>query len=179
MIIGFIMIFIGMLLVMFHYSGGKWKQYLLGMLGCLLIGFAIPVSDFYEAYYDKKHISQSEKIIVSEQLAFEDSVKLYIESLNLAHPDIVLKQARIESGNFTSKIFKDNMNLFGMRDSYYRPTVSIGVNRGYAVYEDWKHSVIDYALLQAWSYKKLNREEYLKQLSISYAEDTLYIQKVK
>lgn len=116
---------------------------------------------------------------IIEQLEFEDSVRVYINELNIAHPDIVLRQARIESGNFTSTIFKENHNMFGMRVATQRPHLSIGENKGYAVYESWKHSIIDYALLQSWSYKKLNREEYLGRLGNTYAEDPLYIQKVK
>ena len=42
-----------------------------------------------------------------------------------------------------------------------RSTVVIGVNRGHAVYLDWKMSVIDYALFQEAYMSGLTEDEYL------------------
>ncbi len=125
---------------------------------------------------ESKEITKQEILI---QLSFEDSVKNYIQELNIRFPDIVFNQARVESGNFTSAVFKENNNMFGMKIARQRPTTSIGENRGYSVYLNWKHSVIDYALLQAWSYKNLTRSEYLERLNNSYAEDVAYLNKIQ
>ena len=59
-----------------------------------------------------------------------------------------MHKALKESARFTSNIYKENHNLFGMKVPERRSTVVIGVNRGHAVYLDWKMSVIDYALFQ-------------------------------
>jgi len=158
----------------------KWYLLKYVLITFFIITIAV-ISMIFGAYLTEKKYSNIERtqVIISEQIAFEDSVKLYIEQLNIAHPEIVFKQARIESGNFTSRVFKENNNMFGMRVPQQRPNLSIGKNRGYAVYKNWQHSVIDYALLQSWSYKKLDKDQYLQQLDHSYAEDTLYIQKLK
>ena len=36
-----------------------------------------------------------------------------MNQIGIAYPDVVLAQARLETGNFTSKVFKENNNLFG------------------------------------------------------------------
>ena len=108
-------------------------------------------------------------------ISFADSVKLLIQQTNIAHPDIVYRQAVLESGNFTSAIFRENNNLFGMRRAYRRPHTQTGENRGYAVYGSWQMSVADYALWQAWSAKRLDRQAYIQLLGRIYAEDSEYI----
>ena len=116
---------------------------------------------------------------VYNQLSFEDSVYNYILELNIKHPDIVLRQARIESGNFQSKIFKENNNMFGFKQAYKRPNTQIGMNRSYAVYENWKECILDYALYQTYSAKNLNEEDYIKFLGNNFAADSVYSNKLK
>jgi len=107
----------------------------------------------------------------------ENMIKLIIE-LNIAHPDIVIAQAIIESGNFKSNIFKENNNLFGMKMPEYRKTTAIGINRGHAVYSSWRESVIDYALWQGKRARYSTKNQYLRRLK-SYAADPNYITKIK
>ena len=109
-----------------------------------------------------------------EQISFEDSVYTYIIELNIKHPDIVLKQAKIESGNFKSKIFIENNNMFGFKKAYKRANTQIGVNRGHATYNSWQECIIDYALYQTYSAKNLSKEEYINFLGKHYAEDPNY-----
>ena len=99
-------------------------------------------------------------------------------SLKIAHPDIVMAQAIIESGNFKSNIFKENNNLFGMKMPEYRKTTAIGINRGHAVYRNWRESVIDYALWQGKRARYSTVNQYLRRLR-SYATDPNYINKIK
>jgi flagellum-specific peptidoglycan hydrolase FlgJ len=101
-----------------------------------------------------------------------------IIDLNIAHPDIVIAQAIIESGNFKSNIFKENNNLFGMKMPAYRKTTAIGINRGHAVYSSWRESVIDYALWQGKRARYSTKNQYLRRLK-SYAADPNYITKIK
>ena len=114
-----------------------------------------------------------------QEVAFEDSVYQYILFLNIKHPEVVFKQAKIESGNFKSKVFKENNNIFGIKQVFKRPNTQIGINRGYGVYEDWKSCLLDYALLQTWSYKNLTLEQYIKALDNSYATDPEYGNKLR
>jgi hypothetical protein len=108
----------------------------------------------------------------------KENLARLIYNLKIAHPDIVMAQAIIESGNFKSNIFKENNNLFGMKMPEYRKTTAIGINRGHAVYRNWRESVIDYALWQGKRARYSTTNQYLRRLR-SYAADPNYITKIK
>jgi hypothetical protein len=108
----------------------------------------------------------------------KENLARLIYTLKIAHPDIVMAQAIIESGNFKSNIFKENNNLFGMKMPEYRKTTAIGINRGHAVYRNWRESVIDYALWQGKRARYSTTNQYLRRLR-SYAADPNYITKIK
>lgn len=130
------------------------------------------------------NLSYSSKILTIDReikLSIQDNdrfteikLKRLILDLNMKYPDVVLAQAKIESGNFKSKIFLENNNLFGMRQATNRPTTSSQVESGYAYYMNWKESVIDYALYQSKYLSDLTREQYLSYLGKNYAEDPQY-----
>jgi len=107
---------------------------------------------------------------------------LYNEILEqgLEFPDIVFAQAVLESGHFKSKVFKENNNLFGMKQPSKRATVSKGKSNGYAVYDFWQESVEDYYLYQEYSFRKRNftRSEYLSRLDRTYASTSGYSKKL-
>lgn len=99
----------------------------------------------------------------------------------IKEPDIVYKQAIIETGWFTSELFTDANNIFGMRMPRVRPTTAIGEYDYHAAYTHWYDSIKDYILFQDYY---LNRgysfSEYLLFLEdIGYATDTLYTSKLK
>jgi uncharacterized FlgJ-related protein len=109
-------------------------------------------------------------------------VKLYkfIESLNIRFPHIVMAQAVIETGSFTSNMFRTHNNLFGMTCPNRRPTTNIGEVSGYAKFENWKQSVIDYALFQAAYMSSIKTEaDYFSYISRNYAQDSTYVEKVR
>ena len=84
----------------------------------------------------------------------------------IKEPNIVLAQAKLETGNFKSYLFKKSNNLFGFRDF-----------NGYKAYKTWKHSVLAY---KNWQDKKYKGGDYYLFLErIKYAEDTLYCNKLK
>lgn len=60
--------------------------------------------------------------------------------------DDIISHARRESGNFKSKLFREQNNAFGMRLARRRTTTAKGVRHGYAVYHAWYDSVWDYWL---------------------------------
>lgn len=103
----------------------------------------------------------------------------YLEKLKVKYPDIVYAQARLESGNFNSPVFKLNNNLFGMTTIGNRPTTSIGSRYGFAYFNTWRDSVLDYVIYQCLYLKNKSYEEYLYYLSTVYAEDPNYINKIK
>ena len=76
-----------------------------------------------------KPVEEITKEQVIQEISFEDSVYNYILELNIQHPEVVLRQARIESGNFKSRIFLENNNMFGMKMPNKRPNMASGSNR--------------------------------------------------
>lgn len=113
----------------------------------------------------------------------KDSLKAFIKKLNIKHPDIVYAQTLLETSRHNSRLFKNNGNLFAMKKAGKRPTLAFTLKNKHALYEDtylagWQLSVLDYALYQAAFGRKKSKEEYFKLLE-SYAEDTLYGQKLK
>lgn len=120
-----------------------------------------------------KNISIDQFSIFSEQ-----TLKRFIYMIGIEHPEIVFIQAKIESGNFKSNIFKEGNNLFGMKVAKQRITTAIGKIRGHAAYSSWKHSVLDYKFMQDKYGKGKTQKEYLAYLT-RYAQDPNYINKIK
>jgi len=122
----------------------------------------------------------NDTILVSDSIDFsKKELKKYIKHLNLKHPDIVYAQAVLETGNFKSKLFVNNNNLFGFKEPKVRSNTARGSVSGYAYYSSWRQSVIDYALYQSSYIRKLNREAYFDYLDKNYAEDPNYSKKLK
>lgn len=105
-----------------------------------------------------------------------DSTKLnkellieYLLHIDIEHPEVAYAIARLES-NMCSDIFKSNKNLFGMKHPGVRPTLSKGPNRGFASFDKWQQSVLDYKLyLEFVGGHKMTREQYLDHLDRNYA----------
>ena len=114
------------------------------------------------------------------KLFSEDALIELIENCNLKYPHIVLAQAKLESANFTSKIFRQNNNMFGMRKARTRITSAQGESNTYAYYRDWHDCVYDYAMYQSSVMCNVtNENEYFTRLGARYAEDTTYVFKLK
>ena len=110
----------------------------------------------------------------------EDKLIDMLVSLNIKFPHIVLAQAKLESGNYSSKIFKENHNLFGMKEARVRIHTSKGTQFNHAYYSHWRESVYDYAFYQCRYLSTLHTEdEYYTYLSKSYAEATNYVNILK
>lgn len=116
----------------------------------------------------------------------EDLLKKCLEYEGVLYQDIVILQSRLETGYFTSDIFINGNNLFGMRYPSRRPTVATGIYKEHAQYAHWSDSVIDYVLWQRYYQSRGYRLEgeidsgfYLVFLkSIPYAEDPRYVPKL-
>lgn len=124
----------------------------------------------------------TQEILIKQPVNLRFTVKRFkqmLKDMNIKHPDIVYAQARLETGNFTSKIFRTNNNLFGFKVAKQRPTVCIGMSSGHANYDSWQMSVIDYALWQSKHCARLTHDQYIQYLRENYAEDTNYIKKLK
>lgn len=100
--------------------------------------------------------------------------------IGIAYPDIVMAQAKIETGHFTSKVFKENNNLFGMKLPEKRNTTAVGEQHNHAMYTSWKQSVIDYKIWQDRVLTKVkSRRAYLKYLHKHYATNKQYVKLIK
>ncbi len=124
--------------------------------------------------------AETRAIILKEQNEFSKAkLKAYLVELNIRFPHIVMAQAEMETGHFTSTIFKENRNLFGMKQATKRPTTNKGEQYNHAYYDNWKASVVDYAFFQAAYLSDIKTEkQYLEYLQQNYAEDTTYVPKL-
>tara|TARA_B100000085_G_C18343599_1_gene431377 strand:+ start:117 stop:719 length:603 start_codon:yes stop_codon:yes gene_type:complete len=103
-----------------------------------------------------------------------------IKQLNLNYPHIVYAQAMLESGNFTSKIFKENNNMFGMKQARVRINLAKSTQYNHAYFETWEDCLLDFAFHRATYFSKLKTEQdYYNYLGKYYAEDPSYIGKLK
>ncbi|HPI82881.1 MAG TPA: glucosaminidase domain-containing protein [Candidatus Paceibacterota bacterium] len=115
-----------------------------------------------------------------------DLLKKVIQYEGILYPDVVLLQSQLETGFYTSDIFNNGKNLFGMKFPKYRPTVASGTYSGHAQYNHWIDSVIDYKIWQDWYITKgwrisipADNAFYMVFLDcIKYAEDPHYIPKL-
>ena len=95
-----------------------------------------------------------------------EEVEREIRRQGLPHPNIVLAQARLETGNFTSRMCKSHHNLFGIKH-----------NGKYARYRHWRESIADYKKRISSRYSGGDYYAFLKR--IGYAKDPKYINKLK
>lgn len=93
-------------------------------------------------------------------------VRAEIVRQGLPHPDIVLAQARLETGNFTSRRCKVDHNIFGIKHS-----------GRYAKYRRWQDCVTDYKRRISSRYTGGDYYQFLKR--IGYAKENKYISKLK
>ena len=103
-----------------------------------------------------------------------------IKELDIKYPYIVLAQSILETGHWTSIVFKENHNLFGMKMANKRIKTAKGTQLNHAYYNNWQESVYDYAFYQCRYLSKINSEqEYYDALDATYAEAFKYSEKLK
>lgn len=116
----------------------------------------------------------------------EDNLRELLVLLDAPNPTIIIKQAKLETGWFKSKLFVYHNNLFGMHVAYVRDTYSdrytIADNGAkVASYGSWQSSVLD-LLLYFEYYENLgyDTEDYYKFLvDVGYCEKNIYINILK
>jgi flagellum-specific peptidoglycan hydrolase FlgJ len=114
----------------------------------------------------------------NNKFSYENFVT-YCINKGIKYTDIVIAQSKLETGNFKSRIFKLNNNLFGMRLPEHRETTAKGSKHGYAYYDSWQASVDDYALYQQSLEKKIkSRTAYISYIKRTYSTSPTYIKKV-
>ena len=148
-----------------------------------VIGLTIIMSLSTKPDYDKiDNLNDTEiQIVLSKHNEFSQTKLIErIKELNFKFPYIVLAQSKLETGNYTSKMFNENNNLFGMKQATIRLNMAGGTQHGHAYYDSWTESLYDYALYSATYLHKIKTErEYFDYLSQFYAEDTLYVKRLQ
>lgn len=151
------------------------KFSLLVILGTLFLGGSTtPIKKVY--------VNNSEEILIIEKEKEFNEQRLInkIKELNLPYPHITLAQAKLETGDYSSKIFKENHNLFGMKEARVRINLAKGTQYNHAYYNNWEESVLDYSFWYASYARKCKTEDELFQLlDAQYAEATYYVQSLK
>ena len=140
---------------------------------CFLFGFTITSN--------KKYIPQEEKLIVINEYNKFTNVKFQekIKEFHFKFGYILYAQALRESNNFTSNIFKENNNFFGMKEAKIRLTLSKSTQNGHAYYNCWQDCITDYALYYSTYLNNIQTEEEYYTYLKSYAQDDNYISKLK
>lgn len=117
----------------------------------------------------------SKNIVETEDTTFlygelnDSTLYLALEYYNIKHPKIVLAQAKLETGNYTSRHCIKGNNLFGLYNSR---------KKRYFQFKHWTHSIQAYK--DMIEYKHRDGEDYYAFLTrIKYASDPTYIHKVK
>lgn len=130
-------------------------------------------------------------VTVEENYAIKRASTTYeklTEKLGIQCPRVVVAQICLETNYLTSRIYKENNNLFGMKES--SRNWDVGSNLGHAKYISPAHSLLDY---RDWQ-KQMARgrvfktdEEYIQFLGclfkdkngcVRYAEDKEYEKKL-
>lgn len=115
------------------------------------------------------HVEPSKEIspFIESSPTYE-SVYMVCKMYNLEYPEIVVAQSVLETGHYKSQQCLQHNNLFGLYDSK---------NKRYYRFDHWIHSVLAYKQKVQYRYKGGDYYEFLRK--IGYAEDSLYVEKVK
>lgn len=136
----------------------------------------------------QSYVSVEEKMAVKR---IANSHLEYMESIGIQCPEVVVAQLCLETRYLTSRIYKENHNLFGMKESS-KDTFCIGTQHGHALYPSDAHSLLAY---RDWQRRRFpnrkfeSNEEYIYALGhlfkrhdgswARYAEDLDYEKKIK
>ena len=168
-------------------NGLQFKRINPRKLFVLLIGFGVVVSGLsysigkYEAFDSLSDYERNILLLNIKENPFDEKqlIKM-MGDLNMKFPHIALAQSYIETGRFKSKVFRENNNLFGMKQARQRVNTAKGTQHNHAYYDTWEESVYDYAFYQCRYLGGIKtEEEYFRYLNASYAEDPNYVSKVK
>ena len=89
-----------------------------------------------------------------------------LKDLHIQFPKIVLAQARLETGNYTSQLCRNRKNLFGLKSK-----------RGYMSFKSYKECILYYKNHVQIRYKGGDYYTFLRK--IGYAKDPAYTIKLK
>lgn len=160
-----------------QFESIKIKHYIYSIfiIGAIFSAFGFTSAIKFNNFVEKIPVL----IHLEEETPTPERIKQELINLNVQNVDVVYAQILIESGNFTSNIWKNNNNCSGMKLAKSRPTTAIGEEFGHAKYRNFRDGLLDIALWQSCYARNLTQEQYLKVIGEIYAEDENYLTKVK
>lgn len=128
----------------------------------------------FMSFHDVRITPQQSKIKIQDTSFLcgelnDSTLYLALEHYNIKHPRIVLAQAKLETGNYTSRHCIKGNNLFGLYNSK---------KKRYFQFNHWSESIEAYK--DMIEYKHRDGENYYKFLErIGYATSPTYVDKVR
>lgn len=164
------------------YVKVTWKVFWIIVILTIVIS-TMSVLIFWGSMHDKPNVYTEKEVmlIMSKYNEFSaDKLKNEIKKRNFKFPHIIYAQAILETGNFKSIVFKENNNLFGMKQAKQRVNIAVETQLNHAYYDNWRESLEDYGYYYCSYLNKIEtEEEYFNYLSQSYAESPNYVERLK
>lgn len=162
----------------------EWKKLITTIMIITALNSALYAPNLNSKDKDRKELNKERMTRLDYLMRAEfspENVLALITVLEMPSPDIIYNQSRLETANFTSRVFKEGNNLFGIhfariRDSYAFEFMIADNGRRVAKYRSWQSSVLDLKL-QIEYYERLgyNSYDYYKFLrDTGYCENDNY-----
>jgi flagellum-specific peptidoglycan hydrolase FlgJ len=128
--------------------------------------------------------NQEIKILAKKAIIVQDSLNIsqLLEKHKIKFSHIVLAQAKLESNNFKSDLYKRNWNCFGMKVPAQRWTFAENTHDwgNYAKYKSLEDCIMDYKSWQLSNTTTISNDNaYLELLNNMYAENPNYVKRLK
>lgn len=116
------------------------------------------VDDMLAEFCGNNDLSPEERLPLTKENLYKA-----LKKHGIKYPKIVLAQAILETGHFSSRVCKDKNNLFGLRHS-----------KGYYDFDHWEESVVAYRDWVQYKYKSGDYLMFLKKIGYASAKDYIY-----
>ena len=135
----------------------------------LLILFSFMFMSFHNIVSIRPKVEEHDVSFLKAKELNDSILYLALVHYNIKHPKIVLAQAKLESGNFTSNHYKKRNNFLGLYDSK---------RKEYYKFNHWTDCIQGYK--DMIEYKLRDNENYYNFLRrIKYATSENYIRQIK
>lgn len=125
-----------------------------------LLVFSIGLSVLFLIFPFLQKIFQSFKLEAKKVDLMPQLITAYTRKRgwNQKTSEYIAALSSLETGSWTSNIYRENNNLFGMRCPQIRETTAVGCKNGFAVYESTSDSIEDF--LKWWFYNNIPMDAY-------------------
>ena len=145
---------------------GRVTKYSL-LLNAILIAVVMVLS-FKDPIIKRIHTHTRDTVTIGDVALTDSAILKELVNQECILPPMAVAQARIETGNYVSKVCLSNKNLFGIK--YHRCKYVLGELNNHASYKSYKDNIKCYIHIQ-------NR--YLRNIDGKYAEAGNYISTLK